>query len=45
LNAHPAKTAVSILEKEGDPDGSGPDLTLMKAILKDAAARASGVKQ
>jgi hypothetical protein len=33
--------ALSILEKEGDPDGSTPDLTLMRAILQDAAARAS----
>ena len=33
--------ALSILDREGDPDGPAPDLTLMKAILKDAAARAS----
>ena len=33
--------AVAILDKEGDPDGPEPDLLLMKAILKDAADRAS----
>jgi hypothetical protein len=35
------KEALSILEREGDPDGPTPDLTLMTAILRDAAARAS----
>ncbi|MCK4222456.1 MAG: hypothetical protein KAX25_06235, partial [Dehalococcoidia bacterium] len=35
------KEAQSALDKEGDPDGPEPDLILMKAILKDAADRAS----
>lgn len=43
VNDEQMKEAVSILEKEGDPDGPSPDLILMKAILKDAAARASAV--
>jgi hypothetical protein len=30
-----------IFAKEGDPDGSGPDRILAKAILRDAAERAS----
>jgi hypothetical protein len=36
--------ALSILDKEGDPDGPAPDLTLMKAILVDAAERATPAK-
>ncbi|MFC1995439.1 hypothetical protein ACFLVM_00990 [Chloroflexota bacterium] len=31
----------AILMKEGDPDGSEPDLSLAKALLRDAASRAS----
>jgi hypothetical protein len=33
--------AVSILKKEGDPDGPVPDLMLTKGILMDAAERAT----
>ena len=33
--------AVSILKREGDPDGPAPDLMLTKAILMDAAERAT----
>jgi hypothetical protein len=33
--------AVSILQREGDPDGPAPDLMLTKAILLDAAERAT----
>jgi glutamine amidotransferase-like uncharacterized protein len=41
LNDQQINEAVSILDKEGDLDGPAPDLMLTKAILKDAAERAS----
>jgi len=40
LNDRQINEAVSILNKEGDPDGPAPDLMLMRAILMDAAERA-----
>lgn len=41
LNDEQINESLSVLDGEGDPDGSTPDLTLMKVILKDAADRAS----
>ena len=32
--------SIAVLEQEGDPDGSIPDLALTKALLNDAASRA-----
>jgi hypothetical protein len=32
--------SVTVMNNEGDPDGSVPDLALMKALLNDAASRA-----
>ena len=41
LNDQQINEAVSILNREGDRDGPTPDLMLMKAILVDAAERAT----
>jgi hypothetical protein len=41
LNDRQINEAISILAKEGDPDGAAPDLTLMRAIFMDAAQRAA----